>query len=135
MRALHVIAVGVAGLLISGCPMSGGPDKPPETVDGVYNARLPAADASARIITLWLERDGTATLEIVDVGKGKTPIERGRWSMRGADVIVELLYADEEGARNETLVFTRTEDRLVPKAWNRQRYGDMSVPLTRRVNH
>jgi hypothetical protein len=135
MRALHVLAAGIAGLLISGCAVLRGPDAPSETLAGVYHARLPAPDASARIITLWLEGDGTATLETVYVGKGKTPVERGRWSLRGDDVIVDLLYADEEGARNETLVFTRQDDRLVPKAWNHQRYGDMSLPLTRRVNH
>jgi hypothetical protein len=131
MRAPHLVAVAAVSLLLSACPMRG-PDDPSEVVAGVYTARLPAADASGRIITLWLERAGTASLETVYVGKGKPPVERGRWSLRGDDVIVELLYADEEGARNETLVFTRKEGQLVPKAWNRQRYGDMGLPLTRR---
>jgi hypothetical protein len=132
MRTLNVVAVVVAALLLSACPWSRGRDDPSETVTGVYTARLPAADASARIVTLWLEETGRASLEIVYVGKGKTPVERGSWSLRGDDVIVDLLYADEEGARNDTLVFTRKEGGLVPKAWNRARYGDLGLPLTRR---
>jgi hypothetical protein len=132
MRALHV-AVVAAGLLICGCSLFRGSNDPAEKVAGMYSARLPAADAAGRIVTLWLEENGTATLEIVYVGKGKPPVERGHWSLRGDDVLVDLLYADEEGARDETLVFTPKEDGLVPKAWNRARYGDLSLPLNRRL--
>jgi len=97
----------------------------------VYNARLPAADASARIVTLWLESAGTAVLETVYVGKGQAPVEHGRWSARDDQVTIVLLDQDDRPT-GETLVFTKVEDRLVPKAWNRERYGDAGLPLTRR---
>jgi hypothetical protein len=132
MRALPVVAVVVASFLISACPMSSRPDDPSGAeVAGVYDARLPAADASGRIVTLWLERAGAATLETVYVGKGQAPVERGRWSVRAEEVTVRLLEADD-GPRSEMLVFTLKEERLVPKTWDRSRWGEMGLSLTRR---
>ena len=132
MRALPAVAFVVASILISGCPMSRGPDDPSEKVAGVYTARLPAADASGRIVTLWLQAGGTATLEMVYVGKGQTPVERGRWSVRGDEVTVALLNADD-GPRDETFVFTLKDERLTARTWDRARWGDTGLVLTRRV--
>lgn len=123
------LLVLVFAAALAGCPMRT-PD-PSETTAGVYHARLPAADASGRIVTLWLERTGTAVLETVYVGKGQAPVEHGRWAVRGDEVTVELLDGDDRPT-GETLVFTKVEQRLVPKTWDRARYGDTGLPLTRR---
>jgi hypothetical protein len=116
-------------VLLGGCFLRAG--DPSEATSGVYHARLPAADASGRIVTLWLERAGTAVLETVYVGKGQAPVEHGRWSVRDDQVTVVLLDQDDRPT-GETLVFTKVEDRLVPKAWDHERYGDTGLPLTRR---
>ena len=131
MRILPAIAIVAVALLFSGCPMGRGPDDPSDAVAGVYTARLPAADASGRIVTLWLQAGGTATLETVYVGKGQAPVERGRWSVRDNEVTVLLLDADD-GPRQETLAFTLKDERLAAKTWDRTRWGDAGFALTRR---
>jgi hypothetical protein len=104
---------------------------PFDAAAGVYHARLPAADSSGRIVTLWLERAGTAVLETVYVGKGQAPVEHGRWSVVDDQVTVVLLDVDDRPT-GETLVFTKVEEHLVPKAWDHERYGATGLPLTRR---
>lgn len=116
-------------LLLGGCFLRA--RDPSEAAAGVYHARLPAADAAGRIVTLWLEPAGTAVLETVYVGKGQAPVEHGRWSVRDDQVTVVLLDHDDRPT-GETLVFTTVENRLVPKSWDRARYGDTGLPLTRR---
>jgi NlpE N-terminal domain len=116
-------------LLVGGCFLR--KVDPFDATAGVYHARLPAADSSGRIVTLWLERAGTAVLETVYVGKGQAPVEHGRWSVRDDQVTVVLLDQDDRPT-GETLVFTKVEERLVPKDWNHERYGDTGLPLTRR---
>lgn len=116
-------------LLLGGCFLR--KPAPFDATVGVYNARLPSADSSGRIVTLWLERAGTAVLETVYVGKGQAPVEHGHWSVRDDEVTVVLLDHDDRPT-GETFVFTRVENRLVPKTWDRGRYGDTGLPLTRR---
>ncbi len=133
MRALPLwtrrpaaVAAVVALLALPGCPL---PQKPPPavTVTGVYHVRLPAADASARVVTLWLQIGGTALLETVYVGKERLPVARGRWAV-SADVLTVRLDGEPE-----PLVFTITPDRLEPRSWDRNRYGDAGLTLTRRA--
>lgn len=119
-------AVLLTALVVAGCPL---PQKPPPsaTVAGVYHVRLPAADASARVVTLWLEPGGAASLETVFVGKERLPVERGTWSANGDEVTVRL---DGESA---PLVFGIQPDRLEPRSWDRSRYGATGLTLTRRA--
>ena len=116
----------VAPALVAGCPL---PQKPPPaaTVAGVYHVRLPAADASARVVTLWLEPGGEALLETVFVGKARLPVERGAWSADGDELTVRL---DGESA---PLVFGIEPERLVPRRWDHSLYGDAGLTLTRRA--
>lgn len=126
-RRAAVAACGVALLAaLSACPL---PQPPPAagTVAGVYHARLPAADASARIVTLWLQPGGAASLETVFVGKGRGPVDEGRWSATGDEVTVSL------DGQSEPLVFGVDRDRLMPRRWDRTRWGDAGLELTRRA--
>jgi NlpE N-terminal domain len=120
--------IGLALLLAVtwGCPLP--QQLPPASgVAGVYHARLPAADASARVVTLWLQPGGAATLETVYVGKGRGPVEHGVWSANGDELTVQL-----DGA-GEPLVYTIAPDRLVPKRWDRNLYGSSGLSLVRRA--
>jgi hypothetical protein len=122
---MAALAAGVL-LGLGGCPL---PQKPPPavTVAGVYHARLPAADASARLVTLWLQTGGAALLETVYVGKGRGPVENGRWSATETEVTVRL------DGQEEPLVFGVAGDRLVTRRWDRARYGEAGLELTRRA--
>jgi hypothetical protein len=122
----------VPGLLLAlaaaGCPIPQ-PPPPASTVAGVYTAREPAADASARVVTLWLQPGGAATMETVYVGKPRTPAETGVWSASGDEVTVRL------DGKAQPLVFTIAEARLVPKQWDKALYGDSGLPLSRRASY
>ena len=115
-------------LLAWGCPLPQ-PTPASETVAGVYHTRVPTPDASARIVTLWLQPDGTALLERVDVGKEKLPTEGGTWVAAGDELTVQL--AGEEAP----LVFTIEPKRLVPKRWDQELYGPSGLLLTRRASY
>jgi hypothetical protein len=99
-------------------------------VVGVYEARLPAADAAGRIVTLWIEPDAVATLDTVYVGKGRGPVLRGRWSVRDDELTVVLNGV--EGGPQAPLVYTIEPERLVPKTWDHGLYGADGLPLRRR---
>jgi hypothetical protein len=118
----------VLALLAAGCPL---PQPPPvaDSVPGVYHARVAVEGASARVVTLWLQPGGAATLETVDVGKPRQPAEGGSWSASGDEVTVRL---DGQG---QPLVYTIEKNRLIPKAWDRARYGDGGLLLTRRASY
>jgi hypothetical protein len=126
-RRSAVAALAAAMLLaLAACPL---PQKPPPavTVAGVYHARLPAADATARVVTLWLQPGGAASFETVFVGKGRGPVESGRWSATEDEVTVHL------DGQSEPLVFGIAGARLVPRRWDRSLYGEAGLELTRRA--
>jgi hypothetical protein len=124
-RLLLVVLLALASV---GCPIPQ-PPPPASTVAGVYHARLPAADASARVVTLWLQPGGEATMETVYVGKPRTPAESGAWSASGDEVTVRI------DGQAEPLVYTIAGERLVPKQWDRALYGDSGLPLSRRASY
>jgi uncharacterized lipoprotein YbaY len=95
---------------------------PPASVAAVYQAMLPAADAAGRAVTLRLEPDGTAILVIQPVGKGPASTERARWAMTGATLTISL-------GGQRPLVYEASDARLVPKDWDRGRYGAAGLPL------
>jgi hypothetical protein len=115
-------------VLATGCPITP-PPPPAATVAGVYTARTAAADASARIVTLWLQPGGAVILETVYVGKQRTPSQGGRWSANGDEVTVTL------DGQAQPLVFTIAGDRLVPKQWDRTQYGNDGLTLSRRASY
>ena len=124
----RLLAVLLTAQVLAGCPL---PEPKPvaSTVAGVYHTRLTAADASVRVITLWLQPSGTAMLETVDVGQPRTPAENGAWSASGDELTVRL------NGQAAPLVYTIAVDRLVPKEWDRTRYGESGLPLTRRASY
>src|SRR5262249_41874071 len=85
------------------------------------------AGGNTRVVTLWLQSGGRATLETVDLGKERTPAENGIWSAQGEEVTVAL-----QGA-SEPLVFGIQQDQLVPKRWDHHVYGDSGLLLTPRA--
>jgi hypothetical protein len=121
-----LLAVATCGLW--GCPLPPQP-LPSSTVPGVYDARTTAADGSPRVVTLWLQPGGRATLETVDLGKERVPAESGSWLAQGEEVTVTL-----EG-ESEPLVFGIGRDELVAKRWDRNVHGESGLTLMRRSSY
>ena len=123
---------GLAGILLalglSGCPLPVQP-LPSSTVPGVYHARMPSADGNTQVVTLWLQPGGRATLETVELGKERSPVQSGSWSAQGDELTVTL-----DGA-TQPLVFAIVRDELVPKRWDRNLYGENGLRLTRRASY
>jgi hypothetical protein len=119
----------VALVLLGGCALLG-PKDPARAVRGIYNARLPAADSAGRIVTLWVQPGGAATLETVFVGKPERFVEEGTWSYR--DERLRIVLGDTRREASTTLVYRLEDDRLVPQEWDRTRYGETGLPLRRR---
>ena len=113
-------------LVISACPLPPTP-LPSSTVPGVYNARTTAADGSARVVTLWLQPGGKATLETVDLGKERVPAASGTWAAQGEQVAVTL-----EG-ESEPLVLSVGRDELTVTRWDPTIHGESGLTLKRRT--
>jgi len=125
-RVVWRLAGAALALAMLGCPLPPQP-LPSSGVPGVYESRTPGAGGNTRVVTLWLQSGGSATLETVDLGKERTPVENGTWSAQGEEVTVTL-----QGA-SEPLVFGIQQDQLVPKRWDHHVYGDSGLLLTRRA--
>ena len=123
-----VVAMLLVALVAAGCPLPE-PKPPASTVSGVYHTRIPTPEGGARVVTLWLQPGGVATLESVAIGQPRQPAENGVWSASGDEVTVRI---DGQG---EPLVYTIAADRLVPKQWDRALYGESGLPLTRRASY
>jgi len=126
LRMLLVLVV----LATSACPLPQ-PPLPSSQVQGVWTARMAAPDGSARVVTLWLQPSGVATLETVDLGKERLPVAHGVWSAHGDDLTVQLQGEDGQPS-GAPLVYTIQPQSLVPKQWDRAVYGATGLPLTRR---
>jgi hypothetical protein len=106
------------------------PDDPAAAARGIYHVRLPAADTAGRIVTLWVQDGGVATLETVHLGRPDRQVAQGRWAVRERELTLELL--DGRGEPDTTLVYEVQPDRLVPVRWDRDRWGAAGLPLRRR---
>jgi hypothetical protein len=113
-------------LVISACPLPPTP-LPSSTVPGVYHARTAAADGSARVVTLWLQPGGKATLETVDLGKERVPAASGTWAAQGEQVAVTL------DGESEPLVLSVGRDELTVTRWDRTIHGESGLTLKRRT--
>jgi hypothetical protein len=121
----------LALVILSGCPLPPQP-LPSGEVGGVWTARTVAPDGSARITTLWLQPEGKATLETVDIGKERQPLVHGSWSAYGDELTVQL--EGEDGKANPApLVYGIGPANLTPKQWDQSVYGPTGLPLTRRT--
>ena len=125
------ICLLLALVILNGCPLPPQP-LPSGQVGGVWTARTVAPDGSARITTLWLEPEGKATLETVEIGKERQPLVHGSWSAYGDELTVQLQGGD--GNPNPApLVYAIGPDNLTPKQWDQNVYGPTGLPLTRRT--
>jgi hypothetical protein len=94
---------------------------------GSYAAALPAADGGARLLTLALAADGTATLTTGVMGKS-TVQESGQWTQTGDQVAVALTATGGTATGVATLFEFQVEGgNLVNKAWNKDLYGDAGL--------
>jgi hypothetical protein len=130
MRSKVQVLLAVVALASSGCPLPQ-PPLPSSQAPGVWAARVPGPEGGARIVTLWLQSGGVATLETVDIGKERLPPVHGVWSATGDEVIVQLRGEDGQPS-GAPLVYTIGPDRLEPKQWDHDVYGPTGLPLTRR---
>ena len=94
---------------------------------GVYTARTVAADGSARVVTLWLQPGGKATLETVDLGKERVPPASGTWAAQG-----ERGRGDARRARASRCVLSVGHDELTVTRWDRTIHGESGLTLKRR---
>ena len=97
-----------------------GPDAPLE-----YEAELPTASGSGRIVRLTLEYGGDAELTTVYIEEQDRFDEPGQWHAGNGVITVE--FADEDMAPFQ---WKRDGDDLVPEAWDENLYGGEGLPLT-----
>jgi len=133
MRPRLDVLLALVVLAMSGCPLPPAP-LPSGQVSGVWTARIAAPDANARVVTLWLQPSGVATLETVDLGKERLPVAHGAWSAHGDELTVQLQGEDGQPS-GAPLVYTIQPQSLVPKQWDRDVYGPTGLPLTRRASY
>jgi hypothetical protein len=89
---------------------------------GNYETRLSAAEVSGRTIKLSLRQDGTATLSTEMTGRGRPLVDSARWNQKDDVVMLQLLGRDGR-ATGTPLIWTIVGEHLVPKFWDRFRYG------------
>lgn len=95
----------------------------PDGATGSYAAALPAADAEARLLTLSLADDGTASLITGYLGQG-TVVESGSWVQVGTTVTVTLDVKDGTAVEDAAvLTFEVAEGNLVNTGWDDDEYG------------
>ena len=105
--------------------LPGGPTFGPAPM--MYTGRLPTADASRRDIKLIFRADSSALLSTAYAGKGVVN-QRGRWSLQGVYVRLEML--DESGQPSSgPFIWAIRDSALAPVAWDRDAYGSVGLPL------
>ena len=93
----------------------------------MYVGRLPGADASPRDIKLIFRADSSALFSTAIAGKGVVN-QRGRWSLQGVYVRLELL--DESGQPSSgPFIWALRDSVLAPVAWDRNAFGSVGLPL------
>jgi hypothetical protein len=154
-RATRGLAILTALALTTGCAAATAPTAP-RAVDeaaaraaaqaaartasgfvGVYAARLeekagpdPTGAGGTRAVTLELRVDGTAQLEVVQLGRG-VEVRPGRWGASGEELRVEWDTPDASGALPATTAWLRAGDRLVPSQWDPASWGQAGLGLAR----
>lgn len=112
-----------------------GPRDPARKANGMWQQRFPTADGSTRLVSLWLQPQGRATLETVTLGQQRPADPQvGRWSFRDDNQLTVQLEDISDKPVGEPLVFELVGDRLVPKRWDKSVYGPDGLDLQRRVN-
>jgi hypothetical protein len=120
-------------VLAIGCAYLGPPD-PARKADGMWMERFPTPEGSTKVVSLWLQPTGRATLETVQLGQQRTEPQGGRWSFREDNQLTVQLENELGDPVGQPLVFDLVGDKLVPKKWDAGVYGTDGIPLRRRVN-
>lgn len=93
----------------------------------MYTGRLRAADAPLRDIKLIFRADSSALFSTAYARKGAVN-QRGRWSLQGVYVRLDLL--DEGGQPSGgPFIWAIRDSGLAPVAWDRNAYGSVGLPL------
>ncbi len=133
MRNRSLLAVLLA-LTTLGCAFLG-PRDPARKADGMWQDRFPAENGSTKLVSLWLQPQGRATLETVTLGQQRPADPQvGRWTFRDDNQLTVQLEDQAEKPIGQPLVFELVGDRLVPKRWDKAVYGPDGLALKRRVN-
>lgn len=97
---------------------------------GTYNGVLPAADTIGRVVTLILERNGSATLTTVFIGKDQPNVEIGTWSAEGN--IIRGNFTQSNGAPAASSITWEAHDlQLIATEFDQAQYGQSGPSLTR----
>lgn len=131
MRLQPLVLLLVAAAL--GCAYLGPPD-PARKADGMWQERFPLSGGGTKVVSLWLQPEGRATLETITLGQPRTEPQGGRWSFRDDNQLTVQLEDPAEQPVGEPIVFTLVGDKLIPKRWDKAVYGADGIPLRRRIN-
>jgi hypothetical protein len=97
---------------------------------GTYSGILPAADAIARIVTLDLALDGTATMITQYIGKGEPITESGTWTE--VNDLANVIFTLNNGQAEDNRITWKLEDnKLTSVAYDESAYGAAGLPLRR----
>lgn len=97
---------------------------------GSYAGILPAADALARIVTLDLGVDGSATMTTQHVGKGAPIIESGTWAEINDSAKAAFTLRDGQPQDNR-ITWKLEDNRLTSVEFDTAQYGSAGLPLSR----
>jgi hypothetical protein len=116
-----------------GCAYLGPPD-PARKADGMWQERFPTENGSTKLVSLWLQPEGRATLETVTLGQQRSEPQYGRWTFRDDNQLTVQMEDQALKPIGQPLVFQLVGDRLIPKKWDKSVYGPDGLALRRRVN-
>lgn len=93
----------------------------------MYTGGVSAAGASRRDIKVVFRADSSALFSTSSAGKGVAN-QRGRWSLQGVYVRLELLDGAGQPSSGP-IIWAIRDSALVPVAWDRKEYGEAGVAL------
>lgn len=125
-------ALLLAAALLAGCSIFAPPD-PADQAAGMWQERLPTGNTT-KLVSLWIQPAGRATLETVVLGQPGQPMQIGRWSFVEPNQLTVQLEDTSGKPQGQPLVYDLVGDRLIPKRWDHALYGDAGLPLRRRVH-
>lgn len=106
------------------------PVVPNSKLVGTYSGVLPAADSAARIVTLDLALDGTATMTTQFIGKSTPSIESGTWV--GTNDTADATFTQIDGQPEDNRISWKLQGNgLVTTAYDKAQYGTAGLPLAR----
>lgn len=97
---------------------------------GSYGGILPAADAIARVVTLDLGVDGSATMTTEYIGKGAPIVENGTWTE--ANDLARVIFTVRDGKPQDNRITWQLKDnQLTTVEYDAAQYGSAGLPMNR----